>query len=148
MGAKKINIEIDKLTKSIENARSGDSFKTEVLQVTAKDVKVIRTKDWVFNWLTEYHDQNREVYKLVIIDNQTIVQGLVSIEDRGDHIYMHLIESSKFNKGASKVYLGVAGNLIAFVCKLSFEKGYSGFVSFESKTKLVEHYQGCKQPHC
>jgi len=25
--------------------------------------------------------------------------------------------------------------------KLSFDKGYAGYVSFESKTKLKEHYQ-------
>lgn len=54
---------------------------------------------------------------------------------------MSLIESSKFNRGAKKVYLGVPGNLVAFACKMSFEKGYEGFVSFESKTKLITHYQ-------
>ncbi len=54
---------------------------------------------------------------------------------------MPLIESSKFNRGARKVYLGVPGNLVAFACKLSFDKGYSGYISFESKTRLKEHYQ-------
>jgi hypothetical protein len=81
------------------------------------------------------------VYKLVIVDNPTIIQGLISLQDRGDHIFMPLIESNKFNKGARKVYLGVPGNLIAFACKLSFHKGYLGYVSFESKTKLIRHYQ-------
>lgn len=54
---------------------------------------------------------------------------------------MSLIESSKFNRGEKKVYLGVPGNLVAFACKISFAKGYSGYVSFESKTKLKEHYE-------
>lgn len=54
---------------------------------------------------------------------------------------MGLIESSNFNRGASKVYLGVPGNLVAFACQLSFERGYDGYVSFESKTNLVAHYQ-------
>jgi hypothetical protein len=54
---------------------------------------------------------------------------------------MHLIESSKFNRGAKKVYLGVPGNLVAFACKLSFDEGYQGVVSFESKTRLIDHYQ-------
>lgn len=54
---------------------------------------------------------------------------------------MSLIESSKFNRGIKKVYLGVPGNLVAFACKLSFDTGYGGYVSFESKTKLKEHYQ-------
>ena len=54
---------------------------------------------------------------------------------------MHLIESNLFNRGAKKVYLGVPGNLVAFACKLSFDKDYGGYVSFESKTKLINHYQ-------
>ena len=57
------------------------------------------------------------------------------------HIFMPLIESNKFNKGAKKVYLGVPGNLVAFACKFSFDKGYDGYVSFESKNKLIAHYQ-------
>jgi hypothetical protein len=54
---------------------------------------------------------------------------------------MHLIESAKFNKGVKKLYVGVPGNLVAFVCKVSFERGYEGFISFESKTSLMAHYK-------
>ena len=53
---------------------------------------------------------------------------------------MDLIESAKFNKGKSKLYKGVAGNLVAFACKTSIEKGYEGVVSFISKTQLIDHY--------
>lgn len=135
------NIKIDKLTRSIENAITGDSFKTEVLKITKTDIKLLKAKDWLFDWKSEVADPHKMVYKLVISDNISIMQGLVSLQDRGDHIYMHLIESSKFNRGAKKVYLGVPGNLIAYACKLSFENGYGGFISFESKTKLIKHYQ-------
>jgi hypothetical protein len=53
---------------------------------------------------------------------------------------MHLLENSPFNKGKSKVYSGVAGNLVAFACKLSFQRGHEGNVSFLSKSNLIEHY--------
>ena len=53
---------------------------------------------------------------------------------------MHLVESAAFNKGKSKVYAGVPGNLVAFACKLSFQRGHDGNVSFHSKTQLVQHY--------
>ena len=138
---KQVDIIIDKLTRSIENAISGDSFKTEVLIITSKDIKAIKKRDWLFNWKSEAKNRGKDIYKLVIIDNPTIIQGLVSLQDKGDHIYMHLIESSKFNRGTKKVYLGVPGNLVAFACKLSFDKGYQGIISFESKTKLIDHYQ-------
>jgi hypothetical protein len=54
---------------------------------------------------------------------------------------MHLIESSIFNKGKDKVYLGVPGNLIAYACKVSVEKGYQGFLAFDAKTALIKHYE-------
>lgn len=73
-------------------------------------------------------------------NNQKIIQGLISLTDKGDHIFMDLIESAKFNKGKSKLYNGVAGNLVAFACKTSFEKGYDGVVSFLAKTQLIDHY--------
>jgi hypothetical protein len=54
---------------------------------------------------------------------------------------MHLIESAKFNKGKTKIYAGVPGNLVAFACKLSFDKGYDGYLAFDAKTVLIKHYQ-------
>ena len=141
------NIEIDKLTRSIENAISGDSFKTEVLELTLADVKKLKKADWLFEWKAEAKSKDRMVYKLVILENPNIIQGLISLQDRGDHIFMTLIESSKFNRGDKKIYLGVPGNLVAFACKTSFEKGYGGYVSFESKSKLKEHYKKTLKAH-
>ena len=134
------NIEIDKLTRSIENVISGDSFKTEVLELTLADIKKIKKTDWVFDWKAEAKSIEKKVYKLVIVYNSSIIQGLISLQDRGDHIFMPLIESNKFNRGDKKIYLGVPGNLVAFACKVSFDKGYGGYVSFESKSKLKDHY--------
>jgi hypothetical protein len=54
---------------------------------------------------------------------------------------MHLVENAPFNKGQNKVYVGVAGNLVAYACKLSFQRGHDGNVSFLSKSQLVEHYE-------
>jgi len=38
------------------------------------------------------------------------------------------------------MYSGVPGNLIAFACKLSFQRGHKGNVAFISKTQLIDHY--------
>jgi len=32
-------------------------------------------------------------------------------------------------------------NIFAFSCKLSLDYGFQGFISFTSKTKLIEHYK-------
>ena len=137
-----IGIEIDKLTNSIENAISGDSFATDVLPVVKNDLKnLTKRKGWLFNWKSEFKLADRELYKLTIKDNPNIIQGVMSISDNKDHYYLHLIESAPFNLGNHKLYRGVPGNLFAFTCKLSWDKGYEGFVSFTSKTKLIEHYE-------
>lgn len=143
----RFEIEIDGLTHSIENAISGDNFKTEVLELSASDIRRLKKKDWLFDWKAETKSPGKTVYKLIIVGNPTIIQGLISLQDRGDHIFMSLIESNTFNRGANKLYIGVPGNLVAFACKLSFDNGYEGYVSFESKTKLIEHYQNTLGAH-
>ena len=78
---------------------------------------------------------------MTIAHNAQIIQGLISLEVKEDHVYMHLVESAPFNKGQTKVYSGVPGNLVAYACKLSFQRGHEGNVSFISKTQLIEHYE-------
>lgn len=136
-----LDFEIDGLTNSIQNVVSGDSFNTLVSELAPADLKRMPRNAWLFDWKKEASDKNKAVYKLTIESNPTIIQGLISVEDKSDHTFMHLIESAKFNKGKSKVYRGVPGNLVAFACKISRENGYDGVVSFYSKSDLVQHYQ-------
>lgn len=133
---------IDKITNSIENAVTGDSFQTEVSIINKTDIKTISDKKlWLFDWKSEHRDPKREVFKLTIIHNPNVIQGLISIEDKNDHVFMHLVESASFNKGKDKMYLGVPGNLVAFACKKAFQLGYEGNIAFLSKSKLIEHYE-------
>ena len=132
---------VDKLTNSIENVVTGDSFSTDISIISNSDLKNVTKKNgWSFDWKSELKQPQRDVYKLTIVNNQTIIQGLISLEIKSDHVYMHLVESAPFNKGKAKIYAGVPGNLVAFACKLSFQRGHDGNVSFFSKTQLVQHY--------
>ena len=136
-----IEIEIDKLTNSIENVVTSDSFTTEVVLVTKDDIKIITKKNgWNFDWKNEFLKPDRSVYKLIITNNGELIQGLVSLAVTQDNVYMHLVENAPFNIGQKKVYAGVAGNLMAFACKLSFQHGTEGYVSFRAKTILIDHY--------
>lgn len=131
---------IDKLTKSIEDAISGNSFETNVIAVSAKDLKrVLKKYGWRFNWKMESKYLDRMLYKLVIKDDE-IIQGLLSLQIIENYIEMHLIEAAPHNYGRTKKYLGVAGNLVAFACKISFDLGFDGFVAFTAKTQLIQHY--------
>ena len=136
------NFIIDKLTDSILNTISGDSFQTEVSRITSVDLKnIIKKNGWNFNWKSEFNDIKKEVYKLTIVNNSNIIQGALSITIEEDHVYMNLLESSPFNVGKNKLYEGVSGNLVAFACKVSFQKGFDGFVAFTAKTNLIRHYE-------
>ena len=136
-----LDFEIDRLTNSIQNVISGDSFDTAITLITKNDQKLLKKADWLFDWKKELSDPTKSIYKLTIAENINIIQGLISIEDRNDHVFMHLIESAKFNKGKEKVYFGVPGNLVAYACKVSFDKGYEGFLAFDAKSALIKHYQ-------
>lgn len=105
-----LDFEIDKLTNSIENVISGEVFDTLIVRLNSTDGKSIKKTEWAFNWHNEIKDKTKQVYKLTTVSNPTIIHGLISLTDKGDHIYMDLIESAKFNKGKSKLYRGVAGN--------------------------------------
>jgi hypothetical protein len=136
-----LDFEVDKLTNSIENVISGEVFETLIVKLKLTDGKIIKKDEWAFNWHNELQDKTRQIYKLTTISNPTVIHGLISLTDKSDHIFMGLIESAKFNKGKNKLYKGVAGNLVAFGCKMSFESNYDGVVSFIAKTQLIAHYE-------
>ena len=132
---------IDKLTRSIENAQTGESFPTQVRPLLVTAARKLAARGWAFDWARETVLPDRHVYQLTTTDNPTIIQGLISLEAKPDHVFMHLVESANFNKGRNKAYFGVLGNLVAFACRWSFQLGHDGFVSFDSKSALMAHYK-------
>jgi len=129
---------IDKLTKSIEEVSSGQNISTLILPLKLDDLSGLK---WQFDWELELEIESHFVYKLVAENNPNLIQGLICLERKPDHIYIHLLESSSFNKGSQKQFLGVAGNLVAYACKQSFHFGNDGNVSFIAKEQLINHYE-------
>lgn len=87
-----LEFEVDKLTNSIENVISGDRFSTEVSFVSKDDLNFVTKKNkWLFDWKFENKQPEREVYKLTIVNRPEVIQGLVSLEVKSDHVYMHLV---------------------------------------------------------
>ncbi len=137
-----LSFHIDKLTHSIEHRDSEKSFKTQVIPIERADLKLVLKKNrWLFDWRTEWKQADTEVFKLITVEEPDLIQGIVSLIEKQDHVYMNLIETAPHNYGKNKVYLGVAGNLVAHVCLVAFERGYEGNVAFTAKTALIEHYE-------
>ena len=139
-----LSFEIDKITKSIELAKTNERFETIISSVKKQDLKTVNQKNgWKFDWKQELNQPQKQVYKLTTEKEPSLIQGLVSLEikEKDKFIFMYLIENAPFNIGKNKLYQGVCGNLIAFGCKLSVEQGFEGYLAFDSKTALIEHYK-------
>jgi hypothetical protein len=137
-----LDFEIDKLTRSLEDVQTGATLLTEILPLEKADLKIILKKlGWKFNWKIEFIVSEKQVFKLVLQKEPRIIQGLICFEKKSDHIFMHLIESAPHNFGKNKKYFGVMGNLIAFCCKISYQNGFDGELGFDSKTRLIPHYE-------
>ena len=138
----RLEFEIDKLTRSIEDAVTGDILSTDIFPFEKNDLSQITKKmGWKFNWKKEFSGADKQVFKLVVVQQPSVIQGLVCLSDMPDHVFMPLIETAPHKFGKTKKYVGVPGNLVAFVCKRSFELGFDGYVAFIPKTKLIAHYE-------
>ena len=143
MQTKFLNFRIDKLTNSIENRVSGEIKETKTFLVSRNELNRFNKKNkWFFSWKNLQKDYpDCSIYKLTTADFEEETQGLIAFENRSNFLFIILIESAPSNRKPNKKYLGVLGNLVAFICKLSFEKGYNGVVAFDAKTKLIDHYK-------
>jgi len=139
VGKRLVNIEFDRLTNSIENRVTGDSFDTKVIEIEKSDLPNLKT-GWNFDWIFEIKSKSK-VYKLIVENNKSVIQGLISLTYKEGFVFVELVESADFNIGRNKVYYGVAGNLFAFACKQSWDNGNYGYVAFNAKTNLIEHYE-------
>lgn len=97
---------------------------------------------WAFNWIKAYNAKPKSVYCLK--ENLTErIHGLIQLIEDDGMLIMELIELAPFNIGSSKEFNNVAGCLIAFGCReaLKLNTAYKGYLTFLSKTELVELYK-------
>lgn len=144
-GPQMIDIEVDRLTNSIEEVSKRRCFDTLVARANLEDLKALRDK-WLFDWVLEQRDW--EIYKLIAVGVGGEIQGLISLRNHEDHVFVKLVESHPQNVGRNKRYEGVPGNLFAFAAMMSLDLGYDGYVAFVAKSELIGHYAetlGAKQ---
>ena len=93
-----ISVEIDYLTNSIQDRETGEIFETIVSELSLDELKTL--ENWQFNWLKE--SRYFPIFKLTTVVEPTVLQGLMSIEERQGFIYMSLLENAPFNIGKNK----------------------------------------------
>ncbi|MCB0641073.1 MAG: hypothetical protein KDC44_05510 [Phaeodactylibacter sp.] len=104
-----------------------------------------RKSGWQFNWPQLAKTDGAIFYKLIKVDAPTQVEAIIMLTLINEEmLFLNNTEVVPHNYGSEGKYENVAGSLLAFACYKSFELGnhhYVGFLSFESKTELIELYQ-------
>lgn len=137
----RIDEEIDGSANSVIHQPTGEVFSTRIGAFGQLDPgQRGELSRWRFDWLAESRKRRTNVMGLLVEASET-VQGLISLEKAEGFVAVNLLESAPHNVVQNKLFRGVAGNLFAFACAQSFAAGFGGFVAFEAKTELIEHYK-------
>jgi len=111
--------------------------------VSAKKTDMPLKKDgWNFNWRQLSKDTNTKLYVLKLKYQKETVEGALLLKIAENMLIMDVLEVAPHNIGHNKRYDYVAGSLIAYACRESFklEGNYKGFLTFVSKTNLIDWY--------
>jgi hypothetical protein len=119
---------------------SNEMKQVHVRLVDDNDFKLITVRRYSFNWKKIKNESL--IYKLTLINSKNIL-GLIAIVDYPEEqrSEIKLLAVSAENLGKGKQFEGIAGCLIAFVCKEAVLK-FKDFpcVSLIPKTELKQHY--------
>lgn len=125
-------------------AESGELVEALILKAATKDLPAKRD-GWQFTWKKLGKTEGADCYKLVTVNEPNQVEGMLMLTLlNGEMLYLNNIEVAPRNYGSGGKYDHVVGSLLAFGCYKSFELGknyYLGYLSFDSKTELIELYQ-------
>jgi len=128
----------------ILEVKSNKKVDGQISEAFFKDMPT-KKNGWNFTWRTLFKTEGAEFYKLTLKDDASNIQGILMFSIMYDGmLYMNNIEIASHNLGSKGKHDNVAGCLIAFGCLKSFELGkntYKGYLTFESKTKLIPLYK-------
>lgn len=104
----------------------------------------LRKNGWSFNWKNLLKEKDSEVFMLKLKNVDESIEGMMQLKIKHEMLVMEVLEIAPHNIGSeNKKYDYVAGCLIAFGCRESFklESEYKGYLTFASKTNLIEWYK-------
>lgn len=123
----------------ITEISSGSKHRIEIIALEDADYKHLNKTRYFFDWKTE---KEYEVYKLRIVGSNDIL-GLISLEriPREWRVHIRLLTVSIENKGGTKQFDNIAGNLITHAAKIAvMDYAEYACVSLRPKSQIAEHY--------
>lgn len=128
----------------IHERETGLSSEAEI-QIVKKKLLPLKKDGWNFNWRELHKTEGSQFYKIACIKTPKIIEGMLMLTlFNNEMLFMNNIELAPQNIGHNRKYENISGCLLAYACRMSFEIGrghYNGYLSFESKTKLIELYE-------
>ena len=108
------------------------------VNIVLSTAKQLKNDGWKFDWDKSFGAISQ---KIAYLEDDRI-QGLVEFEEVPSSLYniIYRIELAPENIGKNRKIDNIAGTLFAYVAKDSLDAGFEGFVVFDSKTILVDHY--------
>jgi len=108
------------------------------VNIVLSTARQLKKDGWNFDWDKSFGAISQ---KIAYLENEKI-QGLVEFEEVPSSLYniIYRIELAPENIGKHKKIDNIAGTLFAYVAKDSLDAGFEGFVVFDSKTILINHY--------
>lgn len=103
----------------------------------------LKKDGWKFNW-RQLSNETGQTYILRTLQFPFQIEGAVHLKTEYEMLVMNALELAPTNVGRkNKRYDHVAGCLIAYACRESFkiDGDYRGFLTFVSKTELIEWYR-------
>ena len=128
----------------LKNAADETLVESLILPAAGKELP-LRSEGWQFTWRRLGKTEGALLFKLCSLEEPDRIEGMLMLSlINSEMLFMNNVEIAPRNYGSTGQLLNVAGCLLAFACYKSFELGrghYTGFLSFDSKTELIELYQ-------
>ena len=128
----------------LQETQTGKTISALILSAEKGDMP-LKKDGWNFTWKDLYKDKDAVFYKLVLEETPEVIEGVIMMSiSNGEMVYLNNVELAPHNISRDKRYDYVAGCLIAYGCLYGHRNGvgnYKGFVCFDSKTTLINHYR-------
>jgi len=128
----------------LREAKTGKEQRATITKLLRKELP-FKKDGWQFNWRELYKIEGANIFKITTDASPKIIDGILMLTIYNEEmVFMNNVEVAPHNYRRNGLYKEVAGCLIAYSCMESFERGkgnYNGFLSFDSKTELIELYQ-------
>lgn len=143
-----IEIIIDEITPCLKDNQNNTYVDTDYEKIEhispSVALQMQKYEKWKFDWSDSDLD-DCSIYALYVKGTKQ-TQGLIACREYKDrnqtkgYIEVALAEANPKNVGKDGKYKGVGAHLFSIASRLSLDLGYDGYVTFISKTDLVQHY--------